>query len=137
MSSRATQEQQVQIITDYLRAGSSYWQGAGAARHMTPQQTEQWHEHPDTFRMPDGTKLLGWWASKNHAYRFKDDGICYALGHGSGNSSWDFRDGVYYENGTPFDVVSLTDQEFVCRTRGPHPVTVRLNRIGEADASKY
>jgi RHS repeat-associated protein len=56
ISSRATQEQQVQIITDYLRAGPSYWQEAGTARHMTSQQTEQWHQHPDTFRMPDGTK---------------------------------------------------------------------------------
>ena len=82
-------------------------------------------------------KLLGWWASAHHAYRFRDDGLCYAQGSGTGSTRWDVRDGVYYENDTPFDVVSLTDLEFVCRSRGASPASLRLHRVSETEAAKF
>jgi hypothetical protein len=56
ISARPAQEQ-VQILTGYLRAGpEKYWADAGAARGMSPEQVEEWRKNPDGFQMPDGSK---------------------------------------------------------------------------------
>ena len=56
VSAKSTREQ-AQIITDYLREGSQhYWEEVGKIRGMTPDQVAQWRQHPDSFRMPDGSK---------------------------------------------------------------------------------
>ena len=63
--------------------------------------------------------------------------FCYGQRRSTGKRSWDFRDGVYYEKGTPFDVITLTDDEFVCRSQGGRSVTVSLKRVSKADAQNY
>ena len=56
LTARKTQEQ-VQIITDYLREGSqNYWAETGKQRSMTPEQVEQWRKDPNAYQMPDRSK---------------------------------------------------------------------------------
>jgi hypothetical protein len=61
-------------------------------------------------------KLLGYWQSGRHAYLFKSDGICYMVG-GTTTHHWDIRGGMYYDEATPLEIVSLSGNEFKARSR--------------------
>jgi uncharacterized repeat protein (TIGR03803 family) len=78
--------------------------------------------------------LLGWWAGAKRGYEFRDDGVCYAQGSAKGTSKWAIREGVYYENSLPYDIVSLTSDQFIFRSRSG--ITVTLHRVSEAEAEK-
>src|SRR4051812_667998 len=61
-------------------------------------------------------KLLGYWHSGRHAYLFKSDGICYMV-EGTTTYHWDIRDGVYYSDAMPFEIVTLNEKEFEYQSR--------------------
>ena len=81
-------------------------------------------------------KLLGYWKSPRHGYEYKSDGIIYMLG-GTTTNHWAVRNGVYYEQSDPFDIVMLTTNKFVCRDRGHDHATYTLQRISKEEAARY
>jgi hypothetical protein len=55
--SAKTTEEQVQILTDYLREGSAhYWEEQANKNHMTLEQVNEWRQNPGSYRKPDGSK---------------------------------------------------------------------------------
>jgi hypothetical protein len=77
--------------------------------------------------------LLGHWKSPRHGYEYKSDGYIHMLG-GTTTNRWDVRNGVYYEDSDPFDIVTLTSNKFVCRDPGHDHATYTLQRISEEEA---
>jgi hypothetical protein len=80
--------------------------------------------------------LLGHWKSPRHGYEYKSDGYIHMLG-GTTTNRWDVRNGVYYEDSDPFDIVTLTSNKFVCRDRGHDHTTYTLQRISKEEAARY
>jgi hypothetical protein len=66
-------------------------------------------------------KLLGYWNSGRHAHLFKSDGTHYAdvltaaLADGTPHH-WDIRDGLYYDDGTSYKILMLTEKKFEFRS---------------------
>jgi hypothetical protein len=83
-------------------------------------------------------KLLGYWKSPRHGYLIKSDGVMYMLPRASDTTAnrWDVRNGVYYEDSDPFDIVTLTVNKFVYRDRGHDHATYTLQRISKEEAEK-
>src|ERR1700693_5272442 len=78
-------------------------------------------------------ELLGYWKSGRHSYLYKDDGIIYMMG-GTTKSTWDVRDGRYYEQGLkPAKIIALTKTKFTFLLDGEStPYT--LKRITKEEA---
>jgi hypothetical protein len=71
-------------------------------------------------------KLLGYWKSPRHGCLIKADGIMDMLPHKYATSTnrWDIRNGIFYQDGSPYQIVSLTDKKFVYRdSRGTYILT--------------
>jgi hypothetical protein len=66
-------------------------------------------------------KLLGYWKSGRHSYLFKSDGICYMV-EGTTTYHWDIRDGVYYVEAKPYEIMSLNGNEFEYRSRDKNAI---------------
>jgi hypothetical protein len=81
-------------------------------------------------------KQVGYWKSPRHGYEYTSDGVIHMLG-GTSTSRWDVRNGVYYEDSDPFDIVTLTSDKFICRERGHDQATYTLQGISKEEAVKY
>ncbi len=86
-------------------------------------------------------KLLGYWKSPRHAYFYSKDGSMQMVG-GDPKNKWDIVNGVYHEveddgRDYAYDIVTLTDNKFVYRSRGDNPTTFTLGRISKREAEEY
>jgi hypothetical protein len=81
-------------------------------------------------------KILGYWGNARHSYLIKSDGIMYMCPRDISTTTnrWDVRDGMFYLDGDPHKIVSLTDQQFVYRSIGAKPFTVTWKRLTEKEA---
>ena len=79
-------------------------------------------------------KLLGYWKSPRHGYLIKSDGIMYMLPHKDATTTnrWDVRNGKFYQDGGPYEILSLTDKKFVYRV-GSSTATLIRSTKEEAD----
>jgi hypothetical protein len=59
-------------------------------------------------------ELLGYWASGRHIYWFKDDGVAYMMPRdiNTTTNKWDVKNGLFYEDGRPSKIISLTRTQF-------------------------
>lgn len=59
-------------------------------------------------------ELLGYWASGRHIYWFKDDRIAYMMPRdvNTTTNKWDVKNGLFYEDGRPSKIISLTRTQF-------------------------
>ncbi len=81
-------------------------------------------------------KLIGYWKSSRHAYCYSTDGFCYTMWGGSTTAAWDIKNGVYYSDGFSYDIISLTPDKFVYRSRGANPTTFTETRTTQQDAEQ-
>ncbi len=86
-------------------------------------------------------KLLGYWKSPRHAYFYSKDGSMQMVG-GDPKNKWDIVNGVYHEveddgRDYAYDIVTLTDNKFVYRSRDANPMTFTLSRISKREAEEY
>jgi hypothetical protein len=86
-------------------------------------------------------KLVGYWKSPRHAYHYTDDGWVQMVS-GTTKNKWNIVDGVYHDyeddgRDYAYDIVTLTDDKFVYRSRGDDPTTFKLNRISPSEAEEY
>jgi hypothetical protein len=81
-------------------------------------------------------ELLGYWKSGRHSYLYRDDGIIYMMG-GTTKSTWDVRDGRYYEQGLkPAKIIALTKTKFTILIEGEStPYTLKRITKEEAELS--
>jgi hypothetical protein len=79
-------------------------------------------------------KLLGYWKSPRHGYLIKSDGIMYMLPRKDATTTnrWDVRNGKFYQDGGPYEILSLTDKKFVYRV-GSSTATLIRSTKEEAD----
>jgi len=88
-------------------------------------------------RMSDAAikqKLLGYWKSPRHEYLIKSDGIMYMLPREEGTTTnrWDVKGGKFYQDGGPYEIVSLTAKKFVYRgSSGPTFTLTRMENYSE------
>ena len=80
-------------------------------------------------------KLLGYWRNPHHEYLYKSDGIRYMVG-GTPKNTWDVRGGVYFEDSTPYDIVSFSPSTFVLRTRDAAKTIFKLERCSDKDIAQ-
>jgi hypothetical protein len=75
-------------------------------------------------------KLLGYWKSPRHGYLIKSDGIIYMLPrkYATTTNHWDVKNGVFYWDGIPNEIISLDDKKCVYRSRDRNPMTFTLIR---------
>jgi hypothetical protein len=80
-------------------------------------------------------ELLGYWASGRHIYWFKDDGIMYMMPRdiATTTNKWDVRNGLFYEDGQPSKIISLTRTQFKTQDVKGGPVYT-LKRVSKKDA---
>jgi hypothetical protein len=60
-------------------------------------------------------KLLGYWQSPRHGYHLTTDGKMYMCPrkYASTTNRWDVKNGMFYQDGDPFRIVTLTNTKFV------------------------
>ena len=86
-------------------------------------------------------KLVGYWKSPRHAYLYSKDGSMRMVS-GDPKSKWNIVNGVYHEleddgRAYAYDIITLTDDKFVYRSRGDSPTTFTLSRISKREAEEY
>ena len=81
-------------------------------------------------------KLLGYWGNARHSYLIKSDGVMYMCPRDISTTTnrWDVKDGKFYLDSDPHEIVVLTDKKFVYRTLGAKPFTVSWTRLTEKEA---
>jgi len=77
-------------------------------------------------------KLVGYWSSSRHAYLNKPNGISYMVS-GTTTNQWNVKGGIYFLDAKPYDIVSLTDNTFVFRSRENSNLTFTLKRCMPSD----
>lgn len=79
-------------------------------------------------------KLLGYWQGPRYVFLYKSDGFCYPIGRMGQKAHWAIKGGVYYEEGLPWDILTLTNKKFVYRFRGGETVsrTKMTDKEGES-----
>ena len=75
-------------------------------------------------------KLLGYWRSPRHGYLIKSDGVMYMCPRDicTTTNKWDVKNGKFYQDSEPYDIVMLTDKKFVYRPAGKKEPTYTLER---------
>jgi hypothetical protein len=71
-------------------------------------------------------KLLGYWKSPRHGYHITSDSKMYMCPrkYATTINHWDVKNGMFYEDGSPCQIVSLTNEKFVYRdSRGTYVLT--------------
>jgi len=71
-------------------------------------------------------KLVGYWKSPRHGYLIKSDAIMYRppRKYATTTNRWDVKNGMFYQDGSPCQIVSLTNEKFVYRdSRGTYVLT--------------
>jgi len=86
-------------------------------------------------------KLPGYWKSPRHAYFYSKDGSMQMV-NGDPKNKWNIVNGVYHEleddgRAYDYDIITLTDDKFVYRSRGDNPTTFTLSRISQKEAEEY
>ena len=81
-------------------------------------------------------KLLGYWGNARHSYLIKSDGVMYMCPRDISTTTnrWDVKDGKFYLDSDPHEIVVLTDKKFVYRTLGAKPFTFSWTRLTEKEA---
>jgi len=81
-------------------------------------------------------KLFGYWGNARHSYLIKSDGIMYMCPRDicTTTNRWDVRNGKFYLDSEPNEIVVLTDRKFVYRSLGAKPFTVTWARLTEKEA---
>jgi len=87
-------------------------------------------------------QLLGYWASPRHDYCYAADGIIYMMNGASTRNAWDVRHGIFYitysvghpESEEGNDIVTLTQDKFVFRSRVAKPITFTETRTTQQEA---
>jgi hypothetical protein len=81
-------------------------------------------------------KLLGYWGNARHAYLIKNDGVMYMCPRDISTTTnrWEVKDGKFYLDTEPHEIVALTDAKFVYRSLGSKAFTVRWKRLTEKEA---
>jgi hypothetical protein len=81
-------------------------------------------------------QLLGYWKSPRHEYLIKSDGLIYMLPrkYATTTNRWDVKDGLFYWDGLPHEIITLNDKRCVYRSRDRNPTTFTLIRSTKAEA---
>ena len=81
-------------------------------------------------------KLLGYWGNARHAYLINNDGVMYmgARDISTTANRWEVKDGKFYLDAEPHEIVALTDAKFVYRSLGSKAFTVTWKRLTEKEA---
>jgi hypothetical protein len=81
-------------------------------------------------------KVLGYWGNARHSYLLKSDGIMYMCPRDISTTTnrWDVKDGKFYLDSDPHEIVVLTDKKFVYRALGAKSFTVTWARLTEKEA---
>lgn len=83
-------------------------------------------------------RLLGYWESPRHAYLIKSDGIIYMCPRKicTTTNTWDVKNGTFYWDSLPMEIISLTEKKFVYREEQGYLTTFTLMRITEKEAEE-
>jgi hypothetical protein len=81
-------------------------------------------------------KLLGYWGNARHSYLIKSDGVMYMCPRDISTTTnrWDVKDGQFYLDSDPHEIVALTEKKFVYRSVGLKSFTVTWARLTEKQA---
>ena len=84
-------------------------------------------------------KILGYWTGPRWAVQYKSDGLKYPVSARGEKCRWDVKDGVYYEEFQPgemlpCDILVLTDKKFVYHYREGKNPNVTYTRISKERA---
>ncbi len=81
-------------------------------------------------------KILGYWGNARHSYLIKSDGIMYMCPRDISTTTnrWDVKEGRFYLDSDPHEILTLTDKKFVYRSTGSNPFTVTWARLTEKEA---
>lgn len=84
-------------------------------------------------------QLLGYWQSPRHQYLYKSDGVRYMVPRPENTTTnrWDVRNGLYYEDGEPYKIITLTRTVFKYQAVHGNPTVFPLTRITKAEAEKH
>ena len=75
-------------------------------------------------------KLIGYWSSPRHGYHIAPDGIIYMCPrkYATTTNHWAVKDGKFYWDSEPHEIVTLNDKKFVYREIGGYGTTFTLIR---------
>jgi hypothetical protein len=81
-------------------------------------------------------KLLGYWGNARHSYLYKADGVRYMcpVEPGVTTNKWDVKNGLYYEDGVPYQILTLTDTKFTYHSTGKDSITCKYQRQTKKEA---
>lgn len=81
-------------------------------------------------------KLLGYWQSPRHAYLIEADGIIYMCPRSicTTTNRWDVKDGFFYWDSEPCEILKLNGKTFVYREVGADGAGYKLERITKEEA---
>ncbi len=81
-------------------------------------------------------KLLGYWQSPRHACLIKSDGVVYMCPRSicTTTNRWDVKGGLFYWDGSPNEILTLTSKNFAYREVGATGEGCRLKRISKSEA---
>jgi hypothetical protein len=81
-------------------------------------------------------RLLGYWESPRHGYLIKSDGIIYMCPrkYCTTTNTWDVKNGTFYWDSLPNEIISLTEKKFVYREEQGYHATYTLIRITAKEA---
>jgi hypothetical protein len=80
-------------------------------------------------------KVVGYWTGPRYARFFRPDGQEYQY-HSDTTVPWDVKAGLFYEASDAYDILLLSDQEFVYRFRGGETITLRRITEKRAEAAR-
>ena len=82
------------------------------------------------------TKLLGYWQSPRHAYLIEADGVVYMCPRSicTTTNRWDVKNGRFYWDSEPHEILTLDGQNFVYREVGASSEPYKLKRISAREA---
>jgi hypothetical protein len=81
-------------------------------------------------------KILGYWGNPRHSYLIKSDGVMYMCPRDISTTTnrWEVKDGKFYLDADPHEILVLNDKKFVYRSLGAKPFTVTWARLTEKEA---
>jgi len=81
-------------------------------------------------------KLLGYCGNARHAYLIKKDGVMYMCPRDISTTTnrWQVKNGKFYLDSGPHEIVALTDTKFVYCSLGSKAFTVTWRRLTEKEA---
>lgn len=89
--------------------------------------------------LPDSVikeKVLGYWGNARHSYLIKSDGVMYMCPRDISTTTnrWDVKNGRFYLDSDPHEILILTNKKFAYRSLGTKPFTVTWSRLTEKEA---